>query len=109
LSDAICGGRDQPGLLGGDLVHAKIDPASRKKWVEDTRGAASPTVTDLFKLLNDRCQDFELSQAISAIKLDLGRTSLPKRIAHLLQLTVTIAVSVALLTISCVDAGNFRV
>nr|XP_044249381.1 uncharacterized protein LOC123002818 [Drosophila takahashii] len=54
------------------LVLAKIDPDSRRKWIEDTRGAATPTVTDLFKFLDDRCEDFELSQATSAIKLDPG-------------------------------------
>ncbi|XP_070072144.1 uncharacterized protein [Drosophila takahashii] len=54
------------------LVLAKIDSDSRSKWIEDTRGAATPTVTDLFKFLDDRCEDFELSQATSAIQLDPG-------------------------------------
>ncbi|XP_044317826.1 uncharacterized protein LOC123038140 [Drosophila rhopaloa] len=54
------------------LVLAKIDPDSRRKWIEDTRGSATPTVADLFRFLDDRCEDFELSQATSAIKLDPG-------------------------------------
>jgi len=36
------------------LVLAKIDPDSRRKWLEDTRGAASSTVTDLFMFLYGR-------------------------------------------------------
>ncbi|XP_043064457.1 uncharacterized protein LOC122320328 [Drosophila ficusphila] len=54
------------------LVLAKIVPDSRRKWIEDTRGSATPTVADLFRFLDDRCEDFELSQATSAIKLDPG-------------------------------------
>jgi len=81
------------------LVLAKIDPDSRRKWIEDTRGVAVPTVTDLFKFLDNDCEDFELSQATSAIKANRS----------LITVSVAIAVSVAPLTISCEDAPSFKV
>ncbi|KAH8317555.1 hypothetical protein KR074_003592, partial [Drosophila pseudoananassae] len=40
----------------------KMDAETRRKWIEDSRDLKSPTTNDLFKFLDTRCEEFELSQ-----------------------------------------------
>nr|XP_043065771.1 uncharacterized protein LOC122321020 [Drosophila bipectinata] len=44
------------------LILQKMDAETRRKWIEDSRDLKSPTTNDLFKFLDTRCEEFELSQ-----------------------------------------------
>ncbi|KAL7724934.1 hypothetical protein ACLKA6_007538 [Drosophila palustris] len=44
------------------LVLAKTDAETRRKWIEGSRELDDPTVEDLFRFLDRRCEEFELSQ-----------------------------------------------
>ncbi|XP_044574182.1 uncharacterized protein LOC123258378, partial [Drosophila ananassae] len=44
------------------LILQKMDAETRRKWIEDSRDLNSPTTKDLFKFLDTRCEEFELSQ-----------------------------------------------
>ncbi len=44
------------------LILQKMDAETRRKWIEDGRDQKSPTTNDLFKFLDTRCEEFELSQ-----------------------------------------------
>ncbi|KAL7723219.1 hypothetical protein ACLKA6_015991 [Drosophila palustris] len=44
------------------LVLAKTDAETRRKWIEGSRELDDPKVEDLFRFLDRRCEEFELSQ-----------------------------------------------
>ncbi len=45
------------------LLLNKIDPESRRKWVDTSRTLNSPRVEEFFKFLDARCEEFELCQS----------------------------------------------
>ncbi|XP_044573912.1 uncharacterized protein LOC123258071 [Drosophila ananassae] len=45
------------------LLLNKIDPESRRKWVDASRASNSPKVEEFFKFLDARCEEFELCQS----------------------------------------------
>ncbi|KAM8718283.1 hypothetical protein ACLKA7_000985 [Drosophila subpalustris] len=66
-ANEIVRGLDAIGQPGRDcwiayLLLAKLDPESRRKWAEISQDNMSPTIDDLFKFLDARCEEFELSQ-----------------------------------------------
>ncbi|XP_070075719.1 uncharacterized protein [Drosophila takahashii] len=46
------------------FILAKIDAKTRRKWIEGSRELESPSVDDLLKFLDRRCEEFELSKNI---------------------------------------------
>ncbi|XP_036337479.1 uncharacterized protein LOC118747503 [Rhagoletis pomonella] len=51
------------------LIHillAKLDPESRKKWIESSRTSIKPTVQEFLAFLDLRCEELELSQRKSS-------------------------------------------
>ncbi|XP_041452039.1 uncharacterized protein LOC121405436 [Drosophila obscura] len=64
----IVRGLDAAGQTNRDcwIIHfmlAKIDAETRRKWIEGSRELESPTVNDLLKFLDRRCEEFELSKS----------------------------------------------
>ncbi|XP_052855789.1 uncharacterized protein LOC128264392 [Drosophila gunungcola] len=64
----IVRGLDAAGQTNRDcwVIHfilAKIDAETRRKWFEGSRKMESPTVDDLLKFLDRRCEEFELSKS----------------------------------------------
>ncbi|XP_041565958.1 uncharacterized protein LOC121467779 [Drosophila elegans] len=64
----IVRGLDAAGQTDRDcwVIHfilTKIDAETRRKWIEGSRELESPTVDDLLKFLDRRCEEFELSKS----------------------------------------------
>jgi len=73
----IVRGLDAAGQTNSDcwIIHfilAKIDAETRRKWIEGSRELKSPSVDDLLKFLDRRCEEFELSKRESDIDSKVG-------------------------------------
>jgi len=73
----IVSGLDAAGQTNSDcwIIHfilAKIDAETRRKWIEGSRELKSPSVDDLLKFLDRRCEEFELSKRESDIDSKVG-------------------------------------
>ncbi|XP_070854717.1 uncharacterized protein [Drosophila suzukii] len=86
----IVSGLDAAGQTNRDcwIIHfilAKIDAETRRKWIEGSRELESPSVDDLLKFLDRRCEEFELSKSESDIDSKVGpQHGKAKRSSHVL-------------------------
>lgn len=44
------------------LLETKLDPESRRRWIEHSKDNNTPTITTFFKFLDMRCEELELAQ-----------------------------------------------
>ncbi|XP_070855412.1 uncharacterized protein [Drosophila suzukii] len=86
----IVRGLDAAGQTNKDcwIIHfvlAKIDAETRRKWIEGSRELESPSVDDLLKFLDRRCEEFELNKCESDIDSKVGpQHGKAKRSSHAL-------------------------
>ncbi|XP_070854242.1 uncharacterized protein [Drosophila suzukii] len=89
-ANEIVRGLDAAGQTNRDcwIIHfilAKIDAETRRKWIEGSRELESPSVDDLLKILDRRCEEFELSKSESDIDSKVGpQHGKAKRSSHAL-------------------------
>ncbi|XP_070854664.1 uncharacterized protein [Drosophila suzukii] len=68
-----------------NFILVKIDAETRRKWIEGSRELESPSVDDLLKFLDRRCEEFELSKSESDIDSKVGpQHGKAKRSSHAL-------------------------
>ncbi|XP_041564650.1 uncharacterized protein LOC121467327 [Drosophila elegans] len=86
----IVRGLDAAGQISRDcwVIHfilAKIHTETRRKWIEDSRELESPTVDDLLKFLDRRCEEIELSKSEPDKVFQVGsQQNTAKRSSHAL-------------------------
>lgn len=70
------------------IIHSilvKVDAETRRKWIEASRGLDTPTIDDLLKLLERRCEEFDLNKREADTDVNVGpRQNNTKQTSHAL-------------------------